>query len=38
MPAEPKNEVTEATIQYMTKERERTLSKAKVYKQIYAKK
>jgi carbonic anhydrase/acetyltransferase-like protein (isoleucine patch superfamily) len=38
IPAEPKNEVTEATIQYMTKERERTLSKAKVYKQIYAKK
>ncbi len=38
IPAEPKGEVTEVTVQYMAKERERTLSKAKVYQQIYAKK
>ena len=35
IPAEPKSEVTEANVQYMKKEHERTLSKAKVYKQIY---
>jgi carbonic anhydrase/acetyltransferase-like protein (isoleucine patch superfamily) len=38
IPAEPKSEITEGTIQYMKKEHERTLSKAKVYKQIYSKK
>ncbi|MFA5868919.1 MAG: gamma carbonic anhydrase family protein [Candidatus Bathyarchaeia archaeon] len=37
IPAEPKGEVTEATVQYMKKEHERTLSKAKTYKQIFAK-
>jgi carbonic anhydrase/acetyltransferase-like protein (isoleucine patch superfamily) len=37
IPAEPKTEVTETTVQYMKKEHERTLSKAKAYKQIYAK-
>ena len=35
IPAEPKSEVTEATVHYMKKEHERTLSKAKIYKQIY---
>ncbi len=37
IPAEPKTEVTEATVTYMKKEHERTLSKAKIYKQIYKK-
>jgi carbonic anhydrase/acetyltransferase-like protein (isoleucine patch superfamily) len=35
IPAEPKSEVTEANVQYMKREHERTLIKAKVYKQIY---
>jgi len=35
MPAEPKSGVTDANVQYMKKEHERTLSKAKVYKSIY---
>jgi carbonic anhydrase/acetyltransferase-like protein (isoleucine patch superfamily) len=35
IPAEPKSEVTEANVLYMKKEHERTLNKAKVYKQIY---
>jgi hypothetical protein len=38
VPAEPKSEVTDANVQYMKKEHERTLSKAKVYKQVYAEK
>jgi carbonic anhydrase/acetyltransferase-like protein (isoleucine patch superfamily) len=36
IPAEPRGEVTEANIQYMKREHERTLSKAKTYKQIFA--
>ena len=35
IPAEPKSGVTEANVQYMKKEHERTLSKAKIYKKIY---
>ena len=35
IPADPKTEVTEATVQYMKKEHARTLTKAKIYKQIY---
>ncbi|MCX6642608.1 MAG: gamma carbonic anhydrase family protein, partial [Candidatus Bathyarchaeota archaeon] len=37
IPAEAKGEVNDATIQYMKKEHERTLAKAKIYKQIYLK-
>ncbi len=35
IPADPKMAVTEATVQYMKKEHERTLAKAKEYKKIY---
>lgn len=38
IPAEPKGEVNDANVQYMKKEHERTLAKAKIYKQIYVKK
>ena len=37
MPAKPVRECKEAEHSYMSKEHERTLSKAKVYKQIYSK-
>jgi len=37
VPAKPIRECREAEHQYMAKEHERTLSKAKVYKEIYAK-
>ncbi len=37
IPAEPRSEVTEATVRYMRNEHKRTLSKAKAYKEIYAK-
>jgi carbonic anhydrase/acetyltransferase-like protein (isoleucine patch superfamily) len=36
IPAEPKSGVTDATVQYMKKEHERTLGKAKIYKEIYS--
>ena len=35
VPAEPKSKVTDANVQYMKKEHERTLNKAKIYKQIF---
>ncbi|MCW4051004.1 MAG: gamma carbonic anhydrase family protein, partial [Candidatus Bathyarchaeota archaeon] len=38
MPAKPVRECKEREIEYMKKEHERTLSKAKVYKKLYAEK
>jgi carbonic anhydrase/acetyltransferase-like protein (isoleucine patch superfamily) len=37
IPAEVKGEVNDTNVQYMKKEHERTLAKAKIYKQIYLK-
>jgi carbonic anhydrase/acetyltransferase-like protein (isoleucine patch superfamily) len=37
IPAEPKSEITDATVQYMKKEHARTLTKSKIYKEIYLK-
>ena len=37
IPAEPRGQVTEANVEYMRKEHNRTMSKAKVYKNIYGK-